>query len=153
MDASSRVGNDDLESPRPSARAMGCCPPAPHSRPAAASRRDKRYRPRVMNPFALGWRNLVRQKRRTLLMGSVVAFGFAAFALAGGFVFQSFEGLKEGTIRSIGHLQAVDRRAVSGTEQATLEFGLKDAARARAAAAADPAGDAGLPREIGRAHV
>ena len=99
-----------------------------------------------MNSFAFGWRNLVRQRRRTLLMGSVVAFGFAAFALAGGFIAQSFEGLKEGTIRSIGHLQAVDRRAVKGTEQATLEFGLKDAERARAVAAADPAVEAVLPR-------
>ena len=68
-------------------------------------------------------------------MGSVVAFGFAAFALAGGFVAQSFEGLKEGTIRSIGHLQVVDRRAVKQSEEATLEFGLKDAGRARAIAA------------------
>ena len=50
-----------------------------------------------MSAFQLAWRNLVRQKRRTLLMGSVVAFGFAAFALAGGFIAQSFEGLKEGT--------------------------------------------------------
>ena len=99
-----------------------------------------------MNSVALAWRNLVRQRRRTLLMGSVVAFGFAAFALAGGFIAQSFEGLKEGTIRSIGHLQAVDRRAVKGTEQATLEFGLKDAGRARAVAAADPAVEAVLPR-------
>jgi putative ABC transport system permease protein len=99
-----------------------------------------------MNSFSLAWRNLVRQRRRTLLMGSVVAFGFAAFALAGGFIAQSFEGLKEGTIRSIGHLQAVDRRAVKGTEQATLEFGLKDAGRARAVAAADPAVEAVLPR-------
>ncbi len=99
-----------------------------------------------MNPFSLGWRNLLRQRRRTLLMGSVVAFGFAAFALAGGFIAQSFEGLKEGTIRTIGHLQAVDRRAVKGTEQATLEFGMKDAARARAVAAADPAVEAVLPR-------
>ena len=99
-----------------------------------------------MNPFALGWRNLIRQKRRTLLMGSVVAFGFAAFALAGGFIAQSFESLKEATIRTIGHLQAVDRRAVKDTEQATLEFGLKDAARARAIAAADPAVEAVLPR-------
>lgn len=99
-----------------------------------------------MNSFDLAWRNLVRQRRRTLLMGSVVAFGFAAFALAGGFIAQSFEGLKEGTIRTIGHLQAVDRRAVRGTEQATLEFGLKDAGRARAVAAADPAVEAVLPR-------
>jgi putative ABC transport system permease protein len=96
--------------------------------------------------FALAWRNLVRQKRRTLLMGSVVAFGFAAFALAGGFIAQSFEGLKEGTIRSVGHLQVVDRRAVSRNEEATLEFGLKDADRAQEIAARDPAVDAVLPR-------
>jgi putative ABC transport system permease protein len=99
-----------------------------------------------MSAFQLAWRNLVRQKRRTLLMGSVVAFGFAAFALAGGFIAQSFEGLKEGTIRSIGHLQVVDRRAVKQSEDATLEFGLKDAGRARAIAAGDPDVEAVLPR-------
>ena len=99
-----------------------------------------------MSAFQLAWRNLVRQRRRTLLMGSVVAFGFAAFALAGGFIAQSFEGLKEGTIRSIGHLQVVDRRAVKQSEDATLEFGLKDAGRARAIAARDPDVEAVLPR-------
>lgn len=99
-----------------------------------------------MSAFALAWRNLVRQKRRTFLMGAVVAFGFAAFALAGGFVAQSFEGLKEGTIRSVGHLQVVDRRALAGNEEATLEFGLKDAGRARAIAARMPGVDAVLPR-------
>jgi putative ABC transport system permease protein len=99
-----------------------------------------------MSSLQLAWRNLVRQKRRTLLMGSVVAFGFAAFALAGGFIAQSFDGLKEGTIRSIGHLQVVDRRAVSRSEDATLEFGLKDAGRARAVAARDPDVEAVLPR-------
>ena len=65
-----------------------------------------------MNAFGIAMRNLVRQKRRTSLMGAVVAFGFAAFALAGGFIAQSFEGLKEGTIHTVGQLQAVDRRAV-----------------------------------------
>jgi putative ABC transport system permease protein len=99
-----------------------------------------------MSAFQLAWRNLLRQRRRTLLMGSVVAFGFAAFALAGGFIAQSFEGLKEGTIRSIGHLQVVDRRAVKQSEDATLEFGLKDAGRARAIAARDPDVEAVLPR-------
>jgi putative ABC transport system permease protein len=99
-----------------------------------------------VSSFALAWRNLVRQKRRTFLMGAVVAFGFAAFALAGGFIAQSFEGLKEGTIRSVGHLQVVDRRAVSRNEEATLEFGLKDAGRARAIAARVPGVDAVLPR-------
>jgi putative ABC transport system permease protein len=99
-----------------------------------------------MSAFSLAWRNLVRQKRRTILMGAVVAFGFAAVALAGGFVAQSFEALREGTIRSVGQLQAVDRRAVKGTEEKTLEYGLHEASRARAIASADPAVSAVLPR-------
>ncbi len=99
-----------------------------------------------MSAFSLAWRNLVRQKRRTVLMGAVVAFGFAAFALAGGFIAQSFEGLKEGTIRTVGQLQVVDRRAMKGTEEKTLEFGLHDASRARAISSRDPAVSAVLPR-------
>lgn len=99
-----------------------------------------------MNTFSLAWRNLVRQRRRTGLMVTVVAFGFAAFALAGGFMAQSFEALKEGTIRSVGQLQIVDRRAVGGTEETTLEFGLHNAGRARAIASRDPAVASVLPR-------
>lgn len=99
-----------------------------------------------MSAFALAWRNLVRQKRRSFLMITVVALGFAAFALAGGFIAQSFEGLKEGTIHTVGDLQVVDRRAVGKAEEATLEYGLPDARRARALAAADPDVLAVLPR-------
>ncbi len=99
-----------------------------------------------MSVFPLAWRNLVRQRRRSALMAAVVAFGFAAFALAGGFIGQSFEGLKEGTIRSVGHLQILDRRAVAGNEETTLEFGLHEASRARRIASRDPAVAAVLPR-------
>ena len=59
---------------------------------------------------------------------------------------QSFETLKDGTIRSVGQLQIVDRRAVSGTEESTLEFGLPDAGRARAIVSRDPDVSAVLPR-------
>ncbi len=79
-------------------------------------------------------------------MIAVVAFGFAAFALAGGFIAQTFEGLKEGTVRSVGDLQVVDRRAVGKAEEATLEYGLPDAKRARAIGAADPDVASVLPR-------
>jgi putative ABC transport system permease protein len=94
----------------------------------------------------MAWRNLVRQKRRSILMIAVVTFGFAAFALAGGFIAQSFEGLKEGTIKSVGDLQIVDRRAVGKAEEMTLEFGLPDAKRARALVAANPEVASVLPR-------
>jgi putative ABC transport system permease protein len=99
-----------------------------------------------MTALSLAWRNVVRQRRRSLLMIAVVTFGFAAFALAGGFIAQSFEALREGTIRSVGDLQIVDRRAVAQSEEATLEFGIHDAVRARRIAARDAAVAAALPR-------
>jgi putative ABC transport system permease protein len=99
-----------------------------------------------MSAFALAWRSLFRQKRRSLLMIAVVAFGFASFALAGGFIAQSFEALREGTIRSVGQLQVVDRRAVGRAEEATLEFGIPDAKRARSLAAGEAGVAAVLPR-------
>ena len=99
-----------------------------------------------MSAFALAWRNLVRQRRRSALMIAVVTFGFAAVALAGGFIAQSFDALKEGTIRTVGHLQVVDRRAVGRAEEATLEFAIPNAQRARGIVARDPDVAAVLPR-------
>jgi putative ABC transport system permease protein len=99
-----------------------------------------------VSAFAIAWRNLVRQRRRSALMIAVVTFGFAAVALAGGFIAQSFDALKEGTIRTVGHLQVVDRRAVGRAEEATLEFAIPNAERARAIVARDPAVSAVLPR-------
>ena len=51
-----------------------------------------------MSLIALALRNVARNRRRSLLTGAVVVFGFAAIALSGGFMSQSFEGLRDGTI-------------------------------------------------------
>ncbi|MFN2384880.1 MAG: FtsX-like permease family protein [Thermoanaerobaculia bacterium] len=99
-----------------------------------------------MSILSVALRNLLRQKRRSILLGAVVAFGFAAFALAGGFIAQSFDALREATIRTVGHIQLVDRRALAGNEGTTLEHGLRHAGRARQLVASDPAVSAVLPR-------
>ncbi len=100
-----------------------------------------------MNRVAIAWRNVARHRRRSLLTGGIVAFGFAAFTLAGGFMAQTFDGLRTSTIRSgIGHLQIADARAFRASEQATLEFGLRDPARLTAALTADTGVAAVLPR-------
>jgi len=78
-----------------------------------------------MSLLAFAFRNVARNRRRSLLTGGVVAFGFAAFALAGGFMAQSLEGLREGTIRNgIGHLQIARAEEFRGGGDATLEHGL-----------------------------
>lgn len=91
-----------------------------------------------MSLFALAIRNVARNRRRSLLTGAVVVFGFASIALSGGFMSQSFEGLRDGTIRNgTGHLQLADPKFFAGNEDAPLEHGLADSERARAILARD----------------
>jgi putative ABC transport system permease protein len=83
-----------------------------------------------MTLWHLALRNVARNRRRSLLTGGVVVFGFAAFALAGGFMAQSLEGLREGTIRSgLGHVQLADPAEFEGGGEGSLEHGLDAADR------------------------
>jgi putative ABC transport system permease protein len=78
-----------------------------------------------MTLWRLALRNVTRNRRRSLLTAGVVVFGFAAFALAGGFMAQSLEGLREGTIRSgLGHVQLANPAEFEGSGEGTLEYGL-----------------------------
>ena len=92
-----------------------------------------------MNRLTLAWRNIARNRRRSLLTGGVVVFGFASFALAGGFMAQSFDGLRNNAIRNgIGHVQFAYARAFDKSEETVLEFGIRDASRTMDLLRADP---------------
>jgi len=100
-----------------------------------------------MSVWSLAFRNLLRNRRRSLLAGAVVMVGFAAFALAGGFMAQSLEGLREGTIRNgLGHLQFADPRGFEAGADSTLEHGLTDAAEIEQTLRSDPGVLEVLPR-------
>jgi putative ABC transport system permease protein len=100
-----------------------------------------------MSPWTLALRNVTRNRRRSFLTGAVVAFGFAAFALAGGFMAQTFAGLREGTIRGgTGHIQFARAETFEGAEEASLEHGVVGSDRAAAVLRRDPAVEAVLPR-------
>jgi putative ABC transport system permease protein len=100
-----------------------------------------------MSLVHLALRNVARNRRRSFLTGGVVVFGFAAVALAGGFMSQSFQGLREGTIRNgTGHLQFADPAFFAGNEDAALEHGLSGSDRIAAILAKDPEVQDVLPR-------
>ena len=83
-----------------------------------------------MSLWRLALRNLARNRRRSLLTGGIVVFGFAAFALAGGFMAQSLEGLREGTIRSgTGHIQFARPGSFESAEFGSLGHGIENADR------------------------
>lgn len=100
-----------------------------------------------MNPWELALRNVLRNRRRSVLTAGVVVFGFAAFALAGGFMSQTFDGLRQGTIRGgVGQIQVAQPETFRGAEDRTLEHGIADAATVESVLRRDPDVEAVLPR-------
>jgi putative ABC transport system permease protein len=95
----------------------------------------------------LAFRNVFRNRRRSLLTAGIVVFGFAAFALAGGFMSQTFEGLKRGTIRGgVGQLQIAHGETFRGAEDHTLEHGIENAESVEDLVRRDPDVEFVLPR-------
>jgi len=100
-----------------------------------------------MNRVTIAWRNVTRNRRRSLLAGGIVAFGFASFALVGGFMAQSFDGLRHSAIRSgLGHVQFADTRAFDQSEETTLQFGIGRTGKVMEILRADPAVEVVMPR-------
>lgn len=59
-----------------------------------------------MKSFTLGLRNILRNRRRTLLTALAIVSGVAGIIVFGGFIEFTFQGLREGTIRTqLGHVQ------------------------------------------------
>ncbi len=95
----------------------------------------------------LALRNVLRQRRRTALTLLVVAAGFVALALAGGFMSQTFEGLQDGAIRGgLGPLQVMDARALQDQEDQSLQLALPDGEGLAERLRKDPAVAEVLPR-------
>jgi putative ABC transport system permease protein len=81
----------------------------------------------------LAYKNLFRNKRRTLFAIFIAAAGYAAMAIALGYYNFSIYALQEMTIRNgfsgaggTGHIQIKDKRSIENQEKYTLEYGLTD---------------------------
>lgn len=61
---------------------------------------------KLISIFKIAYRNIWRNKRRSLITFSSIIFGCAALILAGGYIHYTFYGLSEQTIHSeLGHMQ------------------------------------------------
>jgi putative ABC transport system permease protein len=87
----------------------------------------------------IAFKNLFRNKRRTLITFSVIIFGSAALLVAGGFIRYMFDGLAENTIRNgLGHMQIFNPEQLRKKEERPLQFGLDQPGRIAGAATSVP---------------
>ena len=84
----------------------------------------------------LAFRNVFRNRRRTLMTLIVVAGGVAALLLSGGFFAFLFRNLRENTIRNgLGHLQIYNASLFTRDEKHVLDNGLDDLRQLQASVA------------------
>jgi putative ABC transport system permease protein len=73
----------------------------------------------------LAFRNVFRNRRRTIMTLTIVSGGVTALLLAGGFFALMFQGIRENTIQNgLGHLQIYNAATFKSEERTTLEHGL-----------------------------
>ena len=105
--------------------------------------------------FKLAWRNLLRNRRRTLITLSFIVVGVLAMGLARGYFVQTIHGLQEIAIRSgfagsmgSAHIIVKDNRYNTSDEQYVLEFGLDNSEEIIKQASTIDGFDYALPRTV-----
>jgi len=79
--------------------------------------------------FRIAARNVFRNPRRTAFTLLVIVFGAVSLILAGGFIANNFQGLRELTIRNgLGHLQIFTNAYMNGPEERPLQLGIENPA-------------------------
>lgn len=79
-----------------------------------------------MKSLALAWRNVLRNRRRSLVTILIATVGTAAILVAGGFALYTYDSLREGAAREYGHLTVAHRDHFDRDEETPMQYGLAD---------------------------
>ena len=99
-----------------------------------------------MKWILFAWKNVMRNRRRSLTAMLITAMGTAAVLIGGGFALFTYESLEEMTARDTGHVVVAHARGFEGDEDVPLQHGLADAAALAGKFAALPEVRAVAPR-------
>jgi putative ABC transport system permease protein len=99
-----------------------------------------------MKWLVFAWKNVMRNRRRSLTAMLITAFGTAAVLASGGFALFTYESLEEMTARDSGHVVVAHARGFEGDEDVPLQHGLANATGLAAKFAALPGVRAVAPR-------
>ena len=79
-----------------------------------------------MKWLMFAWKNVMRNRRRSLTAMLITALGTAAVLGSGGFALFTYESLEEMTARDTGHVVVAQARGFEGDEDVPLQHGLTD---------------------------
>ena len=99
-----------------------------------------------MKWILFAWKNVMRNKRRSLTAMLITAMGTAAVLIGGGFALFTYESLEEMTARDSGHVVLAAARGFANDEDVPLQHGLGGSAALAAHYAAQPGVRAVAPR-------
>lgn len=99
-----------------------------------------------MKWMLFAWKNVMRNRRRSLTAMLITAMGTAAVLIGGGFALFTYESLEEMTARDTGHVVVAHQRGFGGDEDVPMQHGLADATTLAAKFAALPEVRAVAPR-------
>ena len=99
-----------------------------------------------MKWILFAWKNVMRNKRRSLTAMLITAMGTAAVLIGGGFALFTYQSLEEMTARDSGHVVLAAARGFDADEDVPLQHGLTGAAALAAEYAALPGVRAVAPR-------
>ncbi|MDK9702907.1 MAG: ABC transporter permease [Sulfuritalea sp.] len=99
-----------------------------------------------MKWLIFAWKNVMRNRRRSLTAMLITALGTAAVLGSGGFALFTYQSLEEMTARDTGHVVVAHARGFDGDEDVPLQHGLADSTALAAKFAALPGVRAVAPR-------
>ncbi len=79
-----------------------------------------------MNAFVLAWKNILRNRRRSLVTIFITTVGCLAILVAGGFTLYTYSALEDGAARDTGHLTVSTPEFFVKDEETPLQYGLSD---------------------------
>lgn len=78
-----------------------------------------------MKSLLLAWHNVMRNRRRSLVTILIATLGTASILVAGGFALYTYESLREGSAREVGHVTIAHKDYFEKDEETPLQLGLE----------------------------